>query len=91
MARTYRPGDRVFAFTDTPDLVLSLVCTAAQQWGVTVFDFAEKKAAITEHSEPSLEQAKRFVATFVLDRYKLDVSEVAWREVLVIRPSGPSG
>jgi hypothetical protein len=91
MARTYRPGDRVFAFTDKPDLVISLVCTPAQQWGITVFDFASKKASITGHAEPSLEQAKRFATSFVAEHYQLNASSADWREVLVIRPSGPAG
>jgi hypothetical protein len=91
MARVYRPGDRVFAFTDRPDLVLSLICQAPEQWAVTVFDFGEKKAAISDHREPSFDDAKRYAVSFVAEKYGADVSGAAWREALVIRPSGPSG
>ncbi len=91
MARTYRPGDRVFAFTGQPDLVLSLTCSAPEQWAVTVFDFGEQKAAVADHRVPTLDEAKRFAQSFVAERYGADVSSVSWREALVMRPSGPSG
>jgi hypothetical protein len=91
MAREFRAGDCVLAMTSQPDLALSLTCNQAAQWRVTVFDLGEKKAALTDHHEPSLEHAKRFVASFVAEKYGLDVSGVSWREVLIIRPSGPSG
>jgi hypothetical protein len=91
MARVYRTGDRVFAFSDRPDLVLSLVCGGPERWAVTVFDCQQKKAAITEHAEPSLDAAKRFAGQFAAERYGADLSRLVWRESLVIRPSGPSG
>ena len=49
MAREYRTGDCVLAMTTGPDLVLSLTCNLAQRWQVTVFDSAQKKAAVTDH------------------------------------------
>ena len=90
MARSYRSGDRVFAFSDRPDLVLSLVC-GGDRWAVTVFDCQTKKAAVTDHPETSLEAAKRFAGQFAAERYGADLSQLVWRESLVIRPSGPSG
>ncbi|MGE0407252.1 MAG: hypothetical protein AB7O65_13230 [Candidatus Korobacteraceae bacterium] len=91
MSRIYRAGDRVFAFSDRPELVLSLTCLEPETWGVTVFDFTEKKATLTDHTERSLEDAKRFVGKFASERYGADISQLVWREALTIRPSGPSG
>jgi hypothetical protein len=91
MARNYRSGDRVFAFSDRPDLVLSLTCSGPQSWAVTVFDFQQKRAALADHTETSLEAAKRFAGQFAAEHYGADVSRLVWREALVIRPSGPSG
>ena len=91
MAREYRTGDCVLAMTTGPDLVLSLTCNLARQWRVTIFDSTQKKAAVADHEEPSLEAAKRYVAGFVSTQYGVDVSGVTWKEVLVVRPSGPSG
>jgi hypothetical protein len=90
MARAYRRGDRVFAFSDRPELVLSLVC-GGERWAVTVFDFQQQKATLTDHTEASLEAAKRFAGQFAAERHNADVSQLVWRESLVIRPSGPSG
>ena len=91
MAREYRAGDRVFAFSDRPDLVLSLTCSGPQQWAVTVYDFQQKKATLSDHGEPSLEAAKRFAGQFAEEHHGADVSRLVWRESLVMRPSGPSG
>jgi hypothetical protein len=91
MAKTYRAGDRVFAFKDRPDVVLSLVCSTPERWLVTVFDFSERQAVLADHAEPSLDRAKHYAGTFVAQRYGADLGDVTWREVLVIRPSGPSG
>jgi hypothetical protein len=91
MARAYRTGDRVFAFSDRPELVLSLTCGGPDRWAVTVFDCQQRKAAVADHTEASLEAAKRFAGQFAAERYGSDVSQVVWRESLVIRPSGPSG
>jgi hypothetical protein len=81
----------VFAFSNRPELVLSLVCGAEDRWAVTVFDCQQKKASLTDHTEPSLEAAKRFAGQFAAERYGADVSQLVWRESLVIRPSGPAG
>ena len=81
----------MFAFSDRPELVLSLVCGGVDRWAVTVFDCQQKKASLADHTEPSLEAAKRFAGQFAAERYGADVSQLVWRESLVIRPSGPSG
>ena len=91
MAREYRTGDCILAMTTGPDLVLSLTCNLVHRWQVTVFDSTQKKAAVTDHEEPTLEAAKRYVAGFVSSQYGLDVGGVTWKEVLKVRPSGPSG
>ncbi|HXZ27223.1 MAG TPA: hypothetical protein VEG08_04390 [Terriglobales bacterium] len=91
MAREYRTGDCVLAMTTGPDLVLSLTCNLAQRWQVTVFDSAKKKATLTDHEEPTLEAAKRFATGFVASQYGVDVGGATWKEVLKVRPSGPSG
>ena len=91
MARDYQTGDCVLAMTTGPDLVLSLTCNLAHRWDVTVFDSTQKKAAVTNHEEPTLEAAKRYAAGVVSSQYGLDVGGVTWKEVLKVRPSGPSG
>lgn len=91
MSRHYCPGDCVLAVLDSPDLALSLTFTHAAQWRVMVFDLAEKRAALAEHLEPSLDRAKQFVLRFVAERFGRDLSGLPWREVLVPRGSGPAG
>lgn len=91
MAREYRAGDCVLALTTGPDLILSLTFDHGRRWRVTVFDSTQKKAAVTDHHEPTLEDAKRFAGQFAASQYGLDASALAWKDVLVVRGSGPSG
>ncbi len=80
----------MFALSDRPELVLSLIC-AGEQWAVMVFDFQQKKATLKDHTEATLEAAKRFAGQFAAEHHGADASQLVWRESLGIRPSGPSG
>jgi hypothetical protein len=91
MAHNYFPGDCVLALVDRPSLALSLTFDHASAWRITVFDMQEKKAAVTDHLERSLDSAKRYVRDYVRTRYGLDISDLSWREVRIIRGEGAAG
>ena len=89
--RKFRPGDCVHAIIPQPDLALALTCEQPSKWRVTVFDLRAKKAAITDHFEASLEQAKQFALRFAAERYGIDLENVCWRESLTFVGSGAAG
>ncbi len=91
MAQHYFPGDCVLALTDQPNLALSLTFDNGARWRITVFDLQEKKAAITDQFERSLDAAKRYVVQYVRTKYGLDVSALHWREVRTVRGEGAAG
>lgn len=91
MAQHYFPGDCVLALTDQPSLALSLTFDNTARWRITVFDLQEKKAAITDQFERSLDAAKRYVVQYVRTEYGLDVSALCWREVRTVRGEGAAG
>lgn len=91
MAQHYFPGDCVLALTDQPSLALSLTFHESAKWRITVFDLQEKKAEITGQFEKSLEAAKRHVVDYVQAKYGLDLRDLKWREVRIVRGEGASG
>jgi hypothetical protein len=91
MAHHYFPGDCVLALIDRPSLALSLTFDNAARWRITVFDLQEKKAALTDQFERSLDSAKRYVGQYVRTKYGLDVSSLKWREVRTVRGEGAAG
>ena len=91
MAHHYFPGDCVLALIDRPSLALSLTFDNAARWRITVFDLQEKKAALTDQFERSLDSAKRYVVQYVRTKYGLDVSALKWREVRTVRGEGAAG
>ncbi len=91
MTQNYFPGDCVLALVDQPSLALSLTFDHASTWRITVFDLQEKKAAVTDHLERSLDSAKRYVRNYVRTNYGLDISNLKWSEVRIMRGSGAAG
>ena len=91
MAQHYFPGDCVLALTDRPSLALSLTFDHPARWRITVFDLQERKAALTDQFEKSLDSAKRYVVEYVRKKYGLDVSTLNWREVHTVRGEGAGG
>lgn len=91
MSQNYFPGDCVLALVDRPSLALSLTFDHAAAWRITVFDLQEKKAAVTDHLERSLDSAKRYVRDYVRTKYNIDVSNLSWSEVRMVRGSGAAG
>jgi hypothetical protein len=91
MSQTYFPGDCVLALVDQPSLALSLTFDHASAWRITVFDMREKKAPVAGHFERSLDAAKRYVREYVRTKYGLDISNLKWSEVRIIRGSGAAG
>ncbi len=91
MTQTYFPGDCVLALVDQPSLALSLTFDHASAWRITVFDLQERKAAVTGHLERSLDSAKRYVRDYVQTRYGLDIRNLRWSEVRIMRGSGAAG
>ena len=91
MARNYFPGDCVLALTDRPSLALSLTFLESAQWRITVFDLQAKKAELTGQFEKSLEAAKRHVVGYVKTKYGLDIRDLNWREVRIVRGEGAAG
>lgn len=85
--RQYNRDDALFALTSGPELAVQLTCENRARWRVMVFEIASKKAAIADHYEKSLADAKRFVSTYVRDRFGLDLEGVQWREALGKRQS----
>ncbi len=85
--RQYNRDDALFALTSGPELAVQLTCETRTRWRVMVFDMAAKSAAITDHYEKSLADAKRFVTRYVRDRFGLNLEGVEWREALGKRQS----
>lgn len=91
MAQNYFPGDCVLALTDRPSLALSLTFHESAKWRITVFDLQAKKAELTDRFEKSQDAAKRFVVDYVKNKYGLDVRDLKWREVRIVRGEGAAG
>ncbi len=91
MAQNYFPGDCVLALTDQPSLALSLTFHESAKWRITIFDLQQKRAALTGQFEKSLDGAKRFVVDYVKSKYGLDVRNLKWREVRIVRGEGAAG
>jgi hypothetical protein len=91
MAQTYFPGDCVLALTDQPSLALSLTFDHALAWRITVFDLQEKRAAVADHLERSLDSAKHYARDYVRTKYGVDIRNLSWREVRMVRGSGAAG
>jgi len=91
MAQHYFPGDCVLALIDRPCLALSLTFDHGSRWRITIFDLHEKKAALTDQFERSLDSAKRYVIQYVRSKYGIDVGALSWREVRTVRGEGAAG
>jgi hypothetical protein len=80
----YRPGDRVFAILQHPEVALLLTCEAPTCWTAMVFDFARKQAVASAHNQPSCSAAQQFVLAQTEALYKISppATEIQWQQAL---------
>ncbi len=78
----YKPGDRVFAIVQRPEVALLLTCDAPACWTAVVFDFARKQAVASARNQPSCSEAQRYALAQLQSLYRVEPVKVQWQQAL---------
>ncbi len=80
----YKPGDRVFAILERPEVALLLTCDAPGCWTAMVFDFARKQAVASAHNQPSCSEAQKYALAQLEEVYKIPaaLAHVEWQHAI---------
>ncbi len=80
----YKPGDRVFAILQHPEVALLLTCEAPGCWTAMVFDFAHKQAVASAHNQPSCSEAQKYALAQLPALYRIPAppGNVQWQQAL---------
>jgi hypothetical protein len=81
---SYRPGDRIFAILQRPDVALLLTCNAPASWTAMLFDMGSKRAVASAQNQPSAADAQKYVIAQVQAHYQVapPEAEIRWQQAL---------
>ncbi len=80
----YKPGDRVFAIVQRPEVALLLTCDAPGCWTAVVFDFARKQAVASAGNQPSCTDAQKYALAQLEKVYQVpaQAAQVRWQHAI---------